>query len=119
MKKRRKLMLLMSCMGMTCNAQSIQSSTDVKPIAPKGYILFTEAGARAALADNIELGAAKRKLVVKDSVIVVLAEKAAALELIDKEQQAIIRRQRNQNFWTNVKMYGGYVIAAATLIFCK
>jgi hypothetical protein len=116
MKNLKLFVGLMSCMAMSCNAQSTQSSTDVRPLAPKGYVLFTEAGARAALSDAAELRITKKQMALRDSVIAQLVKIDATHQAIDKEQQAIINRQRNQNFWTNVKMYGGYGIALALLI---
>lgn len=116
MKKLKILIGLVICMAMTCNAQSTQSSIDVKQLASKGYVLLTEAGARAALSDAAELRITKKQLALRDSVIAQLVKIDAAHQVIDKEQQAVINRQRNQNFWTNVKMYGGYGIALALLI---
>ena len=116
MKNLKLLIGLMSCMAMSCNAQSTQYSIDVKPLAPKGYVLFTESGARAALSDAAELRITKKQLALRDSVIAQLVKIDAAHQVIDKEQQVVINRQRNQNFWTNVKMYGGYGIALALLI---
>lgn len=118
MRKLGRLMVLMGCTVMTCNAQLIRSSTtENKPIAPKGFILFSEDGARAALSDAAELRLLKRQLALKDSVIAELVKIDAAHHRIDGQQQVIIRKQQVQNFWANTKMYGGYGLAFAILIF--
>lgn len=116
MKKFGILLILMSLKAMSCNAQSTLSSTNVRPLAPKGYVLFTEAGARAALSDSEKLRITEKQLALRDSVIAQLVKIDAGHQVIAQEQQTIINRQRSQNFWTTVKMYGGYGIALALLI---
>jgi hypothetical protein len=116
MKKLLFWIVLQNFMAIHCKGQSMLSSTDVKPIAPKGYILFTEAGAIEALKSKAELKIAVKQIAIKDSIIFQLKLKAEAKKQIAEAQKATIKHQKKALFWQNVKIYSGWSAALAILI---
>ncbi len=115
--KKLLLALVLSCsVVILCNGQSMRNLTDVRPIAPKGYILFTEDGAKAALKAKAELEIATKQLALLGASLAEYEKIAKAEAAIAKQQELIIKKQKRFIFWTNVKMYSGWAVAVGILI---
>ncbi len=117
MKKLLSVSVIAIGVQLTCNGQLTQSiaNTNIKPIAPKGYVLISDKQAENILNDHDELIDTRKQLTIKTEMIDELNKQLESMRAIEQEQLKVIKKQKRQVFWSNVKMYSGWLTAAAIL----
>ncbi len=106
---------LIVLLSTSCKAQSIPYSTSreefeqVKRMIPKGFVLFTESGARLALKANADALAYKMQATLSDSTVIIQQKDIAFLKAENK-------RLKLNNTLKEIEIWG-YRVLIVTKIF--